>query len=556
MNLAATMTLNSGGFMNPLNAARSGMEAFRGAAAKVTGALSLIGLSFAAFKSAQGFTDALKGVFESGKELRTLSMITGQSITDLITLRRVFKEAGISADSLPHNLILLQKSLGGINEEGEPTAYVFRQLGLSIDNLKKLSAPEQLEQIGAAISKLPTQSERAATAMKIFGRGGAEMLAVLSDPKAIESAKTSLGSYAALMERDSALFTKITNSLEILSTKVKGFFVGFADKVAPGLDSLLDKIKGINLTGLGQQIGSLFAVVSEAFKGGSFTEIISLSLEVAGMKFVNLLSGGIIGIGRAIGTTLGTVMAGIVNDVPTFLAALNLGLRGAVQGMGALMLSVLEKPIAAIQAGMEYAAQSMIETLSKIPGIGKLFGIQGFHAQSFDEIMEDHQRGNLFGLNKEQLEASSANNTEAAKTMLQGLYSGFSVKGFVNDLKADIEAAMKEGKTFDSSSFENKLETLLGQAEMAAEKTAAALEQQQPRNGTGGDTKTHGTFEGLKEGDRLAKIGGFIGSGGPAGEHARKTADNTGKMVTKMDQWIDIFKITSGKDAPSATWGY
>lgn len=176
-----------------------------------------------------------------------MSAITGQSVSDLVTLRKAFKEAGLSPGSLQHNLVLLQKSLGGVNEEGLPTAFAFRQIGLSIDSLKDLSATDQINQIGGAISKLPTQAERTAKAMEIFGRGGAEMLVLFSNPKAIEEAKANVGGYAAIMERNAGLFTKITNTLEALSMKVKGFFIGFADKVGPSLLPLLEKLITIQL---------------------------------------------------------------------------------------------------------------------------------------------------------------------------------------------------------------------------------------------------------------------------------------------------------------------
>ena len=43
-----------------------------------------------------------------------------------------------------------------------------------------------------------------------------------------------------------------------------------------------------------------------------------------------------------------------------------------------------------------------------------------------------------------------------------------------------------------------------------------------------------------EDGDRLAKIGGFIGSGGPANEHARKTADNTAKTTSLLQKLLTM----------------
>lgn len=52
------------------------------------------------------------------------------------------------------------------------------------------------------------------------------------------------------------------------------------------------------------------------------------------------------------------------------------------------------------------------------------------------------------------------------------------------------------------------------------------------------------------EGDRLAKIGGFIGAGGgPANDHARKTADNTQKLTQQIQSLIEKgIKVLGGFD--------
>lgn len=57
----------------------------------------------------------------------------------------------------------------------------FKHLGLSAKALAKLSPEDQIERVSDSISKLKTQSERAAAATAIFGKGSLKLLPVLAD---------------------------------------------------------------------------------------------------------------------------------------------------------------------------------------------------------------------------------------------------------------------------------------------------------------------------------------------------------------------------------------
>ncbi|MFM8771298.1 MAG: hypothetical protein ACKOE4_04660, partial [Candidatus Kapaibacterium sp.] len=53
---------------------------------------------------------------------------------------------------------------------------VFDRLGLSMEQLQGMSAAERFDAIAASIAAMPTEAERAAAAVAIFGRAGAAML--------------------------------------------------------------------------------------------------------------------------------------------------------------------------------------------------------------------------------------------------------------------------------------------------------------------------------------------------------------------------------------------
>ena len=59
-------------------------------------------------------------------------------------------------------------------------AAAFSRLGLSVDDLKKMSAAERFDAITAAIAAMPNEADRAAASVKIFGKAGADLLPLFS----------------------------------------------------------------------------------------------------------------------------------------------------------------------------------------------------------------------------------------------------------------------------------------------------------------------------------------------------------------------------------------
>lgn len=65
--------------------------------------------------------------------------------------------------------------------QGSKTAIdAFNRIGLSVEQLNGMSAAERFDAIAAAIAALPSEAERAAAAVQIFGRAGAQLLPLFS----------------------------------------------------------------------------------------------------------------------------------------------------------------------------------------------------------------------------------------------------------------------------------------------------------------------------------------------------------------------------------------
>ena len=94
----------------------------------------------------------------------------------------------------------------------------------------------------------------------IFGRGGAPMLNLFGDPKAIEEATKLAGGMGNIMQRNADIFKKVANAYEQLGTKIKGFFAGFGGETAKVILPILQSLgKSIKLTGIGESAGKSVA---------------------------------------------------------------------------------------------------------------------------------------------------------------------------------------------------------------------------------------------------------------------------------------------------------
>ena len=284
-----------------------------------------------------GIAAGVKSVINLGAELDHLSSQTGIAVRDLMILRQAFDDNGVSADQVGRSVNRMQKAMIDANNGLTTSQRAFDALGLSVDELMTMDTTRQFEAIGQAISRLPTQAEQAAVAMDIFGRSGAQMLAVFQEG-AIQDAADSLGEQAQLLEKNSVIFERAGTLLDRAGTKVRGFFVGIADQVVPVILPLLEKFDQLDLAGQGQRFGEglqsgLQAVIG-LFQNNQFGKVIGLSLQIAGKEFINIIARGWTGILSGIGQA----MRGLFDDI---ISNLTSGFKAVLFQMQADILNAL-----------------------------------------------------------------------------------------------------------------------------------------------------------------------------------------------------------------------
>lgn len=331
MVLSAIMKLDAGGFTTRLGRATQGVQT--------------------TIRLLEDMGGKIKTAFATGGQLSDLAAQTGETAGTLMTLRQAFEDTGIGADKTGQILSIMRRNMAQLNDDGSLTNKMFERLGLSTDQLKNMTASEQLSAIGESIRALKTPADQSAAAMEIFGRSGAAMLTLLKDPAALDTAARSLGGLPALMDRNAAAFDAVDDAIGRLRNKSQGIWAGLAEGLLPLADQITGTLDGIDLTGIGQRIGEVVGTAVELFRSAPLGDL--------------LRDGVVAGLGEA------------VNSIATMFTWLSREFWKA-----------LSTPISYLSAVYGVEIQKIMELISRIPKVGKALGLDGFQAQGFEELRD------------------------------------------------------------------------------------------------------------------------------------------------------------------------
>lgn len=458
----------------------------------------------------------VKSALDYGGHISDLSANTGIAVKDLMALEQEFANAGKTAEDVGPIIGKMQKNL-----ESGAAGGVLRQLGVDMEALRQKSPLEQFHEIGKALNGIQDPAERVSALMAIFGKQGASLGAMFSSA-GFGDAAAQVGSQAELLNKDAALFDDVSDKLNLVGTKVRGFFVGVADKVAPVLKPLLDKFASLDLAAYGQAIGDGFAFIIQAFSDGKLTEILSEALLISAKEFGNYMLGNFAALGAGIGQLLlegGKMFLSLLGVLVTydFWAGMGNALLAAGQGFVALMLD---------------GVVALLHWLGKIPGLGKV-GKWG-----------DSVAGAAGSMHSSATESAAAAG-ERFSAPMEKISGQFSEA--IGNIVDSMQAGQDWGSTvFDPTENQANLDKLVGEVmtSTARQQAQALKDVPTPEPPKGGwdqmlADKNAGPVSALQ------KIGGAFGRGGGGDpllahaqrqtEYQRQIAENT-KPKTKSEK--------------------
>lgn len=236
-----------------------------GGAAGVTNSLGQVtGALGGMLSAALSVTAAIGGVKDAlnfGSSLQHLSLRTGQTIKDLVLLDRAFDATGIGSENSAVLVGYLQKAISGVGEEAKNKGAMLKEMGLSPEFLRTLSAPEQFEAFGASFRQIENPAQRTALAMKLFEESGAKMLQLFRAPTTFSDAVNDVGLLGDRMERNAPVFEDAETRLSLINYRLKEMWVVSVEQLLPALIATADIIKGMDLAPIGAALPSVVGVL-------------------------------------------------------------------------------------------------------------------------------------------------------------------------------------------------------------------------------------------------------------------------------------------------------
>ena len=171
--------------------------------------------------------------------MNDLAARTGIGVEALQSLQMAGKLSGV--DDITGAVQKLAVAIGNAAASGETSA--FTNLGLDFEQLQAMSPEEQFKAIQAAIAALPTEAERAAAAVKIFGKAGVELLPLMSQNLAeVEQRMRRLGAIIGADQVEA--IASMNDALDMVKATFDGIIGQVVGNLAPVVESMANDLLG------------------------------------------------------------------------------------------------------------------------------------------------------------------------------------------------------------------------------------------------------------------------------------------------------------------------
>jgi hypothetical protein len=188
IGLGFTLSANAQGMSSGINAGVVELQKL-GYAAKKTqqdvSTLKTIELSRVFLSSVQtvagAFNSFVAGSASAVASVDDLSKRTGVSTQTLQAYQFAAEQSGVSVETFGKGVQKLGINLGEAQTGNKGAIKSFADLGLSVQELSRLSPEAAFEAVAAAISQLPGPAQQAAAAVSLFGKSGAELVPVFAE---------------------------------------------------------------------------------------------------------------------------------------------------------------------------------------------------------------------------------------------------------------------------------------------------------------------------------------------------------------------------------------
>jgi hypothetical protein len=285
-------------------------------------------LSFNSLKSSvAGFASAIAGTaivgglaavvkqgIDAGDALNRMQIITGISAKALTGIGNQAKMADVDMGTLTKGLTKLNVNVVKAASGNAELAQKFKDLGVNIKDAKGNVQPTDaiLKQLADRFADMPDGAQKAAAAVALFGKSGADLIPMLNDGAA------AMDEFTYKISDDFAARSDVFNdTLTAMEIKTQGFGLELTDALLPALQSILEEFA--KLFDSKNDWTSLFTVITGGLRGVATFLYATIKLMDQWVKYIvfsydaigKALKGDFVGAGRAIsnGVTAGMKQA-------------------------------------------------------------------------------------------------------------------------------------------------------------------------------------------------------------------------------------------------------
>ena len=226
------------------------------------GAVAGFGAAIAGSAIVGGLTAIVKKSIDAGDELFNLQAKTGIAANALIGLGNAAKLADVDQATLAKGLTKLSVNLVKAAEGNDGLARKFKALGVSIkdSNGQVVPADKALKQIADRFADMPDGAQKAAAAVALFGKSGAEIIPLLNEGAA------AMEKFTFKVSDDFAARSDLFNdTITALGIQTQGFGLELTDALLPALQSILEVFA--DLFNTDQDWTALFKVIEVSIRG-------------------------------------------------------------------------------------------------------------------------------------------------------------------------------------------------------------------------------------------------------------------------------------------------
>jgi hypothetical protein len=398
--VSAVFTASTSGLTTGVNRASSSFKQLETSTKSLqSGMRSLVAIQATQFfagiaSSAAGYVSSLVRMGAAQAEVvdstSKLAARLGMTYAEMAGLSLAGNLAGVSLEQIGAAATKADVAFVRAGQGSKKAIEAFAGIGLTVDQLNGLSAADRFDAIASAIAALPTEAERAAAAVQIFGRAGAELMPLFNGGAgAIAEAREEAERFGLALtnaqgqdiEAMNDAFTRAQQAVAGVVQQVVAYLAPAVQAVTTAFSDLIGSIGGANI---GQAIGDgilqgarFLAQIGDFLIqnfGGAFSYLSQVGQQWGGVvDLMNRAAAFLSGVFNAAQAGLGMLILGLTGPIETLAT-----IAQEIGGYLGFDTSTLDAIVAGAQAFNDEISNGITQNLTDAQkGFAQAFAASG-----------------------------------------------------------------------------------------------------------------------------------------------------------------------------------